>query len=252
MAFFNVDLPSVWQLLAGTFLLYAVYYLHWQLTTGANRRRMIKENGCKPIKLHPGLNSFAERLIGTRVVRENMKSFKEHNLLETAYNRFQKYGNTFEANLLSTKAIQTIEPDILKTMLATKFKDWNLPDRRKSAFIPLLGHGIFTTDGAAWQHSRDLLRPNFTRSQVGDLATFEKHISQLIDRIPKDGSTVDLQELFFRLTIDSATEFLFGESTNSLAPSTSSESPARFAEAFNRSQGFTGEMARNGAFAMCS
>lgn len=246
MAFFNVDLPSVWQLLAGTFLLYAVYYLHWQLTTGANRRRMIKENGCKPIKLHPGLNSFAERLIGTRVVRENMKSFKEHNLLETAYNRFQKYGNTFEANLLSTKAIQTIEPDILKTMLATKFKDWNLPDRRKSAFIPLLGHGIFTTDGAAWQHSRDLLRPNFTRSQVGDLATFEKHISQLIDRIPKDGSTVDLQELFFRLTIDSATEFLFGESTNSLAPSTSSESPARFAEAFNRSQGFTGEMARNG------
>lgn len=91
-----------------------------------------------------------------------------------------------------------------------------------------------------------MLRPNFTRSQVGDLATFEDHISQLIDRIPKDGSTVNLQELFFRLTIDSATKFLFGESTNSLAPSASSETPARFAEAFNRSQEFTGEVARNG------
>jgi cytochrome P450 len=246
MASFDIDPRSIWQLLAGTFLLYAVYYFHWQLTVGANRRRMIKENGCKPIKHHPGLNSLAERLFSTRVVRENIKSFKEHKLLEAAYNRFQKYGNTFEGNLLSTKAIHTIEPDILKTMLATKFKDWNLPDRRKSAFFPLLGHGIFTTDGAAWQHSRDLLRPNFTRSQVGDLATFEDHISQLINRIPKDGSTVNLQELFFRLTIDSATEFLFGESTNSLAPNTSSETPARFAEAFNRSQEFTGEVARNG------
>lgn len=175
-----------------------------------------------------------------------MKAFNEHKLLETAYNRFQKYGNTLEANLLGTKAILTIEPDILKTILATKFKDWNLPDQRKSAVIPLLGHGIFTTDGAAWQHSRDLLRPNFTRSQVGDLATFEDHICQLIDRIPRDGSTVDLQELFFRLTIDSATEFLFGESTNSLALSTSSETSARFAEAFNRSQAFVGEVGRNG------
>ena len=246
MASSLVDSRSVWQLLAGTILLYAVYYLHWQLTVGANRRRMIKENGCKPIKHHPGLNSPTQRLFGTTIVLESMKAFKKYKLLETSYNQFQQLGNTFEANLLNTKALHTIEPEILKTMLATKFKDWNLSDQRKSAFIPLLGHGIFTTDGAAWQHSRDLLRPNFTRSQVGDLATFEAHISQLIDRIPKDGSTVDLQELFFRLTIDSATEFLFGESTNTLAPSTSTESPARFAEAFNRSQAFTGEVGRNG------
>lgn len=246
MASSLVNSHSVWQLLAGAIILYTIYYLHWQLTVGANRRRMIRENGCKPIKLHPGLNSPTERVFGTVIVRESMKAFKEHRLLEQAYNRFHKHGNTFEANLLAIKAIHTIEPDILKTMLATKFKDWNLPDQRKSSFLPLLGHGIFTSDGAAWQHSRDLLRPNFTRSQVGDLATFEVHISQLIDRIPKDGSTVDLQELFFRLTIDSATEFLFGESTNSLAPSTTSESPARFAEAFNRSQAFTGEVLRNG------
>lgn len=245
MASFSIDSRSIWQLLTLATLLYAIYYLQWRLTVGANRRRIIQDNSCKPIKHHSGLNSHIERLFGTRVVRESMKAFKEHKLLEAAYNRFQKYGNTFEANLLSTKAIHTIEPDILKTMLATKFKDWNLPDQRKSALIPLLGHGIFTTDGAAWQHSRDLLRPNFTRSQVGDLATFEDHVRQLIDRIPRDGSTVDLQELFFRLTIDSATEFLFGESTNSLAPGTSSETSARFAEAFNRSQEFVGQVGRN-------
>lgn len=36
------------------------------------------------------------------------------------------------------------------------------------------------------------------RSQVGDIATFEKHVSNLIEAVPRDGSTVDLSELFFR------------------------------------------------------
>ena len=210
---------------------------------------MIKDNDCKPMKLHPSLNTWADRILGLKLVRLNKKAFKEHKLLETAYGRFQKYGNTFQANNLGNKSYITIEPEIIKTVLATKFKDWNLPDRRKTAFIPLLGQGIFTTDGAAWQHSRDLLRPNFNRSQVGDLATFESHVSQMIGRIPRDGSTVDLQELFFRLTMDSATEFLFGESTNSLSLSSSNESSARFAEAFNRSQEAVGEAVRDGPIA---
>ena len=64
---------------------------------------------------------------------------------------------------------------------------------------------------------QSLVRPNFTRSQVADLDTFETHIQKLISKIPKDGSTVDLQTLFFQLTLDSATEFLFGESVSSLS-----------------------------------
>jgi hypothetical protein len=81
-----------------------------------------------------------------------------------------------------------------------------------------------------------MLRPNFHKTQVGDLPSFERHVSDLIMAIPRDGSTVDLQDLFFRLTMDSATEFLFGESTDCLAPGTTTVSNARFAEAFNRSQ----------------
>jgi cytochrome P450 len=92
--------------------------------------------------------------------------------------------------------------------------------------------GIFTNDGADWSHSREMLRPNFVRSQIGDVATFERHISHLIAKLPRDSSTVDLAEFFFRLTMDSATEFLFGESTDSLTK----DSEEGFAGAFNRSQ----------------
>ena len=112
----------------------------------------------------------------------------------------------------------------------------------------MLGIGIFTTDGQEWHHSRELLRPNFNRSQVRDLDSFEVHIANLISAIPRDGSAVDLQELFFRLTIDSATEFLFGESTHCLQVGTSTVSNARFAEAFNRGQEAIAKHSRFGMF----
>ena len=238
------ELPGLYQVLLGSIALYTSYYIYWQLTVGANQRRIIREHGCKPVKQNSEYNSWKEKTFGIKAFRENFKAFREHRLLETARGRLQRHGNTLQVHLLRTPLYITIEPENLKTIMATKFKDWNLPDRRKSAFQPLLGDGIFTTDGAAWHHSRELLRPNFVRSQIGDLATFEGHVRQLIEAIPKDGSTVDLQELFFRLTIDSATEFLFGESTNSLA--SSNVSNTRFAEAWNRAQESTGEIARTG------
>lgn len=135
--------------------------------------------------------------------------------------------------------IFTVEAENVKTVLATKFKDYELPSLRKRAFHPLLGYGIFTNDGEDWKHSRELMRPNFSRDQVADLDNFEEHLNLMIDLIPKDGkTTVDLQELFFGLTIDTATEFLFGESTNVLQRRDSPESRAnhRFAEAWHQSQ----------------
>lgn len=119
----------------------------------------------------------------------------------------------------------------MKTILATNFKDYSLGKRRAEAFIPVFGHGIFDTDGAAWERSRAMIRPNFTRSQVADLDTFETHISHLINAIPRDGSTIDLQELFFSLTMDSATEFLFGMSTNTLIPGLETHSASEFVKA---------------------
>lgn len=102
--------------------------------------------------------------------------------------------------------------------------------------------GIFTNDGTDWAHSREMLRPNFVRSQVGDVITFEKHVAHLILKLPKDGSTVDMSNFFFRLTMDSATEFLFGESTNSL----SQDSDEGFSGAFNRGQEVIAMRARFG------
>lgn len=65
-----------------------------------------------------------------------------------------------------------------------------------------------------------MLRPQFTRQQVADLELEEKHVQHLLKHIKTNQLTgwaesIDLGPLFFRLTVDSATEFLFGQSVES-------------------------------------
>lgn len=239
-------LPSFPHALIAVALFFAISYIHWELTVGASRRALISKHGCKPVKANPEYMSFPNNIIGIKAVKENYQKAKVHKFMENVRSRFLRKGTTMQTRFLLQTMIQTIEPENIKTMMATNFEHWSLGQRRKITFTPLLGNGIFTTDGAAWKHSRELLRPNFTRTQVADLNTFEVHVAHLIKAIPKDSSTVNLQDLFFQLTLDSATEFLFGESTNCLGADVPEESGGRFAEAFNRSQERIAESFRTG------
>lgn len=90
-----------------------------------------------------------------------------------------------------------------------------------------------------------MVRPNFTRSQVADLNTFETHIQHLMQKVPRDGSTFDLQTLFFQLTLDSATEFLFGESVNCLTSEAGSPQEL-FGKAFDHAQSALNSRSRLG------
>lgn len=94
-----------------------------------------------------------------------------------------------------------------------------------------------------------LVRPNFIRSQVADLDLYETHIQILFSKIPRDGSMVDLQPLFFQLTLDSATEFLFGESVSSLT-SVEGSSQHRFGKMFDLAQNRLNLRARLGKLVM--
>ncbi|KAL9131022.1 MAG: hypothetical protein Q9175_006874 [Cornicularia normoerica] len=77
--------------------------------------------------------------------------------------------------------------------------------------------------------------PGIAKDHNANLDTSEKHIQNPTSRIPQDGSAVDLQPLFFQFTLDSATDFLFGESVGSLT-STNDNEEASFAAAFDYAQ----------------
>ncbi|KAG6007686.1 hypothetical protein E4U21_005646 [Claviceps maximensis] len=193
-------------------------------------RRLARLHGCKPITNTP----IKDPILGLDMVRKELRAAKAHKILEEGALRFKTHGNTFRSRQLLRDAILTIEPENIKTVLALNFNDYGI-GHRLQLFSPLLGAGIFDTDGQHWRDSRALIRPNFTRDQVADLAAFERLIPDLFSLIPRDGkTTVDLQDLFFRYTIDSATDFLFGQSVGSLKDV--AEAEISFAEAFNYAQ----------------
>lgn len=115
----------------------------------------------------------------------------------------------------------------------------------------------FASNGERWEHSRALLRPQFIREQVSDLDLEERHVQNMMQilQIEGDGWTqkIDMQVLFFRLTMDSATEFLFGESVDSQLqglPNSKNASSGHdekgFAYAFDRGQMYLAKAARMG------
>ncbi|MCJ1312108.1 hypothetical protein MMC25_005782 [Agyrium rufum] len=109
-----------------------------------------------------------------------------------------------------------MEPSNIQAVLALNFDHWGVAPIREVPIEPFLGKGLFTSDGKYWEHSRSLLKPIFGRAQISDFSYLEEHTKRLIKLIPSDGSTEDLQPLFKRLFLDVSTQFIFGESLNSL------------------------------------
>ncbi|KAK5662661.1 hypothetical protein OQA88_8577 [Cercophora sp. LCS_1] len=137
--------------------------------------------------------------------------------------------------LVGPRAFHVLHPKNVEVLLSTNFKDYGF-GCRPSVFAPLLGNGIFTQEGAAWKHSRELLRKQFSRAQYQDLRYFHEHVGNLIDCMPKRGD-VDLQPLFFNLTLDVATELLFGKSVYSLRAGIDQAGENKeFADSFNIAQ----------------
>lgn len=185
----EVPVPTLFEAAVVATVLYLLYYLYWQLTVGASRRKIIREHGCKQ---PPRLKDW-DPILGLGCSREGLRWLKDHEFLRGQLTRFAKIGtNSFQMKSLGKPVLATIEPENLKAILSLNFNDFGIPERRSNAFAPFLGLGIFTNNGVSWQHSRDMLRPNFHRSQVGDLDTFETHVSHLIQAILR----TDLRSIF--------------------------------------------------------
>ena len=91
---------------------------------------------------------------------------------------------------------------------------------RHEVFSPLLGNGILTQEGPVWKHSRELLRHQFVRTQYQNLDCFHEHVNNFVSQLQDSNvnGVIDLQPLFFKLTLDTTTALLFGRSVYSLRP----------------------------------
>ncbi|KAK1141876.1 hypothetical protein N8T08_008389 [Aspergillus melleus] len=169
--------------------------------------------------------------------KETMRAFKEHRGLELIQKRHIAGGYTFQTHTIGGRIINTSEPENIKTIQASRFEDYSL-GFRQVALGPLLGKGVFTNDGKDWEHSRALVRPNMSKTLYTDFRNLERHVQEMISHMPKDGSTIDIQDMFFKLAFDASSEFLFGESVHAFEAAEDSDE-AKFGAAFDYASGET-------------
>jgi cytochrome P450 len=131
-----------------------------------------------------------------------------------------------------------------------------------STFLPSVALAILSlwTDH---RFHRSMSRQFFTKEKISHFDNFDRHadlaLSKLRDRL-REGVAVDVQDLFCRFTLDSASEFLFGSDLQSLSanlpyPSTVKASTIHrthpsdfFADAFQKAQVASGARSRFGHF----
>ncbi|KAI1779447.1 cytochrome P450 alkane hydroxylase [Hypoxylon cercidicola] len=174
------------------------------------------------------------RLLGVDRLEQIFRANSESRLMEEFLFHFRQTGYTIRQVLLGITAYDTAEPANLEAILSSKFNDFGNGPRRAITF-PMFGDGIFTQEGEAWKHSREILRPQMYHSQYENLDLFREPVDDLLAALPEHGGLVDLQPLFFRFTLDVSTAFLFGESVHSLKSPTDSKEK-NFADAFNLAQ----------------
>ena len=203
------------QLLVVLVVLLLTYWIIRKSRKAAHRRRFLVENNCaEPPVVRNILPGGVERIFWFL--------FFKGDLLDDFFGPFyEKYGSTYKTNELQHRIIFTDDPQNTQTILATKFKDYEVGELRREGFGPLIGNGIFTSDGKAWEHFRAMIRPQFTKAQISDLDTAERHVQRIFNVLPPVDdsgwtSEVDLSKAFVRFTLDTATEFLFGSFSDAL------------------------------------
>jgi hypothetical protein len=127
---------------------FALLFLRF-LFTFIQNYRFSKVHGCQEAPQMPQ----SERIIGYDNFKRQVAMFKAKQLLPDGVRRFENVGDTFSVVSMGRKLWVTREPENVKAILATNFKDFGIGQRFR-ALGALLGQGIFTSDGALWEHSR--------------------------------------------------------------------------------------------------
>ncbi|KAI0541631.1 cytochrome P450 monooxygenase CYP539B5 [Xylaria digitata] len=205
---------------AGALLTYGLLamtlYTIYQLAIAAKRNVAIRKLGGQRAYL-----ISSNPITGTRLALRSLKHASQNKVAEMYDETFDSLPpesrHVYEHQFLpGSRTIETREPSHIKAILAGDFHSFGKGPGFHRIWSPFLGDSIFTTDGKLWHNSRSLIRPMFMTDRISDLIIFERQIENMISHIPPSGQTIDIMDLFFRMTLDVTTDFLLGESANSL------------------------------------
>jgi cytochrome P450 len=127
------------------------------------------------------------------------------------------------------------DPESLEYVLSSKFDHFQKSDFIFARTTDVLGHGIFAVDSDEWYWQRKVAARIFTTKSFKNTfeTVFLDNIQLLLNSLQdasKHGSTIDMQDLFYRFFLDSFGKVAFGTDIGSMI------APVEFSKAFDRSQ----------------
>jgi hypothetical protein len=127
-----------------------------------------------------------------------VKAVKDGNLTKLYLSHFNLLGQTWEENTLNQRTINTMDMRNIQHIAPLNYEDFEKGNIQRN---PLIGPGILSLDGPAWERVRELVKPVFPRAQLSDFESFEHHVDRFIELIPKDGGIVEIQAPLHKLVL---------------------------------------------------
>jgi hypothetical protein len=130
----------------GLLLTSLVFFTISSVVSRFRHARRAREWGCLPV-----IKRKAKLPFGIDFVWGMIQADREQILPAYIFRAYQQIGRpTWRESTLGTEAYMTTDPKNIQAILATQFSDFELGETRRRTFFPLLGNGIFTSDGKAW------------------------------------------------------------------------------------------------------
>ncbi|CAK9441338.1 uncharacterized protein LODBEIA_P52070 [Lodderomyces beijingensis] len=196
------------------FVLGAAFFI-FKLVQYSRQQQIRNKYNCKPCTALKTSNW--KEYFGLDVLVDWKKDLARGLKHHVTYGKFQRMQvSTFKHRVIFRWDIMTTDPENLRHMKSSaNFKFWNTGDRPQ-AFEPLMGDGIFSSEGASWKHSRVMLRPFFNKENIKHITMMEPFAKDVIRLCQRSRENIDLQQVFHYFTMDYTTKFLMGESCDSL------------------------------------
>ncbi|EER89117.2 cytochrome P450 704C1 isoform X3 [Sorghum bicolor] len=130
----------------------------------------------------------------------------------------------------------TSDPRVIEHILKNRFSKYSKGDFNTQITKDLFGNGIFTTDGEKWRHQRKLASHEFSTSVLRNFSSgvFRTNAAKLTEKISSaaaNKTSIDMQDLLMKTTMDSIFKVGFGFELNTL--SGSDEPSIQFSKAFD-------------------
>ncbi|ETS76339.1 hypothetical protein PFICI_11726 [Pestalotiopsis fici W106-1] len=207
-----------------------VFSLGFVLLKILSTRSSLLVEADKPQKLRTAVAPRAyphwEPFIGIDLMAIFTRGLLSNNFLPMVLDLVQKYGGPFYTlayRFVGKPAIVTFEPLNIKELLSPSFRDYTHGEDRLNVLRPLLGDGVFNSNGQIWRDSRMFIRPFLHKMDDKQLQIFEEHFQDLLNALPKDAATVDIQPAMTDFVMDVVTHAFVGQSSGILSKDGKSE-----------------------------